>query len=249
MTVVRSGPLAAWASAWVAGRVSLDQVVDAVTGDDGPHQVAGLGLDVLPLHDLLATWRRAGEPVLAALPVPGDVRGVPGPAAFRADALEAGEVVSGGGLGAVPEVTDYAPSSNPTTVLWHVHAVEPAPPDPHPVPDAQYELATAIRECASALVSADVSGAMDGIAEPLRDARRAGDVVNLPPGFPSRAVALLSQAERLQAVLDLALTDPRGGAVDQAGMRARTDALRPLATAVRRARVSAYNAGWSPVPD
>jgi hypothetical protein len=244
VTIARSGPLAAWASAWVAGRVSLDQVVDAVTGDDAPHRVAGLRVDVLPLHELLATWRRAGEPVLVALPAPGDVRGVPGPAPFRAAALDAGEAVAGGGLGAVPEITDYAPSSNPTTVVWQVHAVEPVPPDPQSVPDAQYELTTAIRECASALVSADVSGAMDGIAEPLQDARRAGDVVNLPPGFPSRAVALLSQAERLQAVLDLALTDPRGGAVDQAGMRARTDALRPLATAVRRARATAYNAGW-----
>jgi hypothetical protein len=241
---MRSGPLAAWASAWVAGRVSLDQVVDAVTGDDAPHRVGGLALDVLPLHDLLATWRRAGEPVYAHLPVPGDIRGMPGPASFRAAALAAGEAVAAAGLGAVPEITEYAPSSNPTTVLWHVHATDPAPPDPQSVADAQYDLATVIRACASELVAADVSGAMDGIAEPLQDARRAGDVVNLPPGFPSRAVALLSQAERLQAILDLALADPLGGAVDRAGMRARAEALRPLATTVRRARVTAYNAGW-----
>jgi hypothetical protein len=56
-------------------------------------------------------------------------------------------------------------------------------------------------------------------------------------------VALLSQADRLQAVLDLALADPIGGAVDRAGMAARAEALRPLATAVRRARMAAYNAG------
>jgi hypothetical protein len=240
---VRSGPLAAWTAAWIAGRVSLDQAVDAVTGADATHQVIGLDGDASPLREVLVTWRRAGIPVRAVLPVPGDVRGLPGPAPFRAAALEAGESVHAPGLGIVPHVTEYAPSSNPTAVVWHAYPAEAAVPDPLDLPEAQYELSTAIRECASALIAADVAGAMDGIAEPLRDARRAGDYVNLPPGFPSRAVALLSQADRLQAVLDLALADPVGGAVDRAGMTARADALRPLATAVRRARMAAYNAG------
>jgi hypothetical protein len=56
-------------------------------------------------------------------------------------------------------------------------------------------------------------------------------------------VALLAQAERMQAVLDIAASDPLGGAVDRFGASARTAALRPLATAVRRARVAGYNAG------
>ena len=38
------------------------------------------------------------------------------------------------------------------------------------------------------------------------------------------------------------LDDPLGGAVDQHGIAARAAALRPLATAVRRARVAAFNA-------
>lgn len=242
MTTVRSGPLAAWTAAWVDGRVSLDQAVDAVTGSDAPHVVSGLGLDVVPLRDVLVSWRRSGGAVTAWLPAPGDVRGVPGPADFRAAAVDAGEAVGVVGLGLVPEITDYAPSSNPTTVVWHAWVTEAPPPDPLDVADAQYDLTTAIRECASALVAADVAGAMEGAGEDLSLARRAGDHVNLPPGHPPRAVALLSQAERLQAVLDLALADPRGGAVDRAGMDARSAALRPLATAVRRARMTAYNA-------
>jgi hypothetical protein len=56
-------------------------------------------------------------------------------------------------------------------------------------------------------------------------------------------VALLAQAERLQAVLELAFADPTGGAIDRTGISARTEALRPLATAVRRARLAGYNAG------
>jgi len=240
--VLRSGVLAAWFAAFAAGRVSLDQVVDAVTGDDAPHRVAGGAFDGAPLHDVLAHWRRAGTSVRAVLPVAGDVRGVPGPAPFKAAALEQGEAAVGTGLAIVPEPVDFYPSSAPPTVIWHAFATEPAPVDYVSVPDAQYELTTAIRESATALFAADVAGAVDDIADALDDARRAGEHLDLPPGFPPRAVALIAQAERLQAVLDLALADPAGGAVDRMGMAARTSALRPLATAVRRARLAGYNA-------
>jgi len=77
----------------------------------------------------------------------------------------------------------------------------------------------------------------------LAHARRAGERLDLPSGYPSRAVALLAQAERMDDVLRIALLDPVGGAIDRTGVAARTDALRPLVTAVRRARVAGYNAG------
>jgi hypothetical protein len=243
--VVRSGPLAAWAAAFFAGRVSIDQAADAVAGDDAPHQVGGLpafDIELMPLREVLVAWRRGGSSVRVVLPVAGDVRGLPGPAEFRSAALEHGEAVVGTGLGVVPEVIDHAPSSAPSTVLWQAFATGSTPPDHLAVPDAQYELTTAIRESASALSAADVAGWIDDIADTLHDARHAGEQLNLPPGFPSRAVALLAQAERLQAVLDLAFTDPTGGAIDRTGIAARADALRPLATAVRRARLAGYNA-------
>ena len=237
----RSGPLAAWAAAFFAGRVSLDEAVDAVRGTDAPHQVAGVP-DLELLQDVLVAWRRTGGGVRLVLPVAGDVRGLPGPAAFRDAALECGAAVVGTGLGVVPEVVGYAPSSAPPSVLWRAFAIEPVPPDFVSVADAQFELSAAIRDTAAALSAADVAGASADVVEALRGARRAGSQPNLPPGFPPRAVALLAQAERLQAVLDLALADPVGGAVDRAGIAARTAALRPLATAVRRARAAAYNA-------
>jgi len=56
-------------------------------------------------------------------------------------------------------------------------------------------------------------------------------------------VRLVAQAERLQAVLDIAALDPTGGAIDRTGIAARADALRSLATAVRRARMAGYNGG------
>jgi hypothetical protein len=245
MPVVRSGPLAAWAAAFFAGRVSIDQAADAVAAEDAPHQIGGLpafDVELVPLREALVAWRRAGGPVRAVLPVAGDVRGLPGPAEFRSAALEHGEAVVGTGLGIVPEVITYEPSSAPPTVLWQAFAIEPTPPDYVSVADAQYDLTTAIRDSASALSAADVAGWMDDIADTLHDARHAGERLNLPPGFPPRAVALLAQAERLQAVLDLAFSDPTGGAIDRTGIAARASALRPLATAVRRARLAGYNA-------
>lgn len=242
MTRLRSGPLAAWTAAWFQGELGPDEVVDAVTADDAPHLVSGIALDLVPLREVLYLWRRSQATVRLVLPVPGDVRGVPGPAEFRAAALEAGEAVCGGELGIVPEVTEYWPSSAPPSVTWQAFVLEPVPADHVQLADVQYELTTAIRESAAALAAADVAGGAGDVTAALRDARRAGETLNLPPGFPPRAVALLAQAERMQAVLDIAAADPAGGAVDRFGMSARDSALRPLASAVRRARLAGYNA-------
>ncbi|WAX57179.1 hypothetical protein M6B22_00065 [Jatrophihabitans cynanchi] len=252
MSRLRSGPLAAWTSTWLSGHTSLDDVLDAVTGGDAPHQVGGFAdfdAELVSLREVLVAWRRAGGPVRVVLPVAGDVRGLPGPAQFRSAALEAGEAVCGGRVGIVPQVIDYYPSSAPSTVLWQAFATEEVPVDHVSVADAQYELTHAIRESASALSAADVAGWIDDVADELHDARRAGEHLCLPPRFPSRAVALVAQAERLQAVLDLAERDPTGGAIDRTGIAARAEGLRPLAAAVRRARVAGYNALAEPGPD
>jgi hypothetical protein len=244
MTRTRSAQLAAWASAWLAGRAAADDVLRATVGDDGSHRVVGLpghpGPE--PLSQLLISWRQCAESAHLLLPVPGDLRGVPGPADFRNAATDAGEAVYAGPIGVVPDLFDPSPSSAPVTVVWHAFAVSAAPPDHIAVADAQHDLVTAIRDAASALTAAGVSGAMRDITAELGAARRAGEYISLPPGHPSRAVALVAQAERLQAVLDLATADVSGGAVDRFGMSARESALRPLAAAVRRARLAGYNA-------
>jgi hypothetical protein len=180
--------------------------------------------------------------VRAVFPVPGDVRGLCGPAGFRRAALDAGQATVSAGLGAVPEVVDFAPSSAPTRVGWRVWALEPMVVDYVSPSDAQFELTAAIREAATALAAADVANVRADPGDALHDARHAGEHLNLPPGHPARAVAVLAQAERMRAVLDLALADPLGGAVDRMGICARDSALRPLAAAVRRARVAGYNA-------
>src|SRR5579875_2461811 len=187
-----SGPLAAWTWAWFQGNAGPDDVVDAVTGDDAPHLVGGLAdfdAELVPLREVLVAWRRGGGQVRLVLPVAGDVRGVPGPAEFRSAALEAGEAVYGSGIAIVPEVISYYPSSAPPTVLWQAFRVEEPRPDYQQLSDVQHELTTAIRDSASALSAADVAGWIDDISDALHDARRAGEQLNLPRGFPQRAVA------------------------------------------------------------
>jgi hypothetical protein len=243
--------LAAWMSAWWIGRIGPDEVIDAVTDGDAAHSVVGLPEtdDGAGLLDLLTVWRRLGGGVRAVFPAAGDVRGLPGPSGFRGAALDAGEAVCGPRFGAVPEYVDFAPSSAPPTIVWHVVEIDEPPPDPQQLGDAQYDLTAAIRQAATALAAADVSGWQDDFGAALRDVRRVGESINLPPDFPSRAVALVAQAERLQAVLDLAALDPVGGAYDHMGIAARREALRPLEVAVRRGLTAAYNAGWESVAE
>lgn len=233
-----AGVLAAWVTAWLRGAAAGDDLLAAVPGVDR-HRVSGEVLDTAdaPFTEALLGWRRRGTAeVRLVLPVPGDVRGLPaGNAAFTAAALDAGQALVGGGLGLVPR-----PVGSGQVLQWHAFEVAAAPPDPLTVREAQVELGAAMRETAGVFSRESLAAAADPAA--LAGARRAGDLVELPPGHPGPAVALLAQARRLRAVLDLVVADPRGGAVDRTGMAAREAALRPLLTAVRRARMAACNA-------
>jgi hypothetical protein len=248
---LRCGPLAAWAGAWLQGTAAFDDVLSAASVGaaapalastaPGPVPRAAASADQgrpAPLGEILIAWRQARAEVRLVLPVAGDVRGLPGPAGFRAAAIEAGQAVVGAGVGAVPVVVDHRPSSAPPTLTWHRYEVEDGPDDFVSITDAQYELTEAIRECASSLARVDL-GSVDApvdLGDELTSARRAGERINLPPGFPPRAVALVAQAERMAAVLTLA------GASTPGDAGARTVALAPLVIAVRRARLAGYNA-------
>jgi len=243
-----SGILAAWTSAWLRGRVGSDDALAAVEGlrAAGPHRVVGLGgagEPAQPLAAALVQWRRTGAAaVTAALPVPGDVRGLPVDAALRAAALETGEAALGGRLALVPTAPSPSPSSAPAGVLWRAFAVEPAAEDPIWVADAEHELSEAIRDCAGALAQAQTARWRPELGPALGAARAAADHLPLPVGHPQRAVRLLAQAERLAAMLELADPTGPGDAVDRCAMAARAAALAPLIAAVRRARVAGYNA-------
>src|SRR6185312_9934224 len=126
----RCARLAAWGSAWLAGAASFDQVLDAVAGRG--RVIGGAGFDspgVHPVGVALADWKRAGTPALRlALPVPGDVRGLAGPAEFQDAALRAGQAVYGTDFGVTVLVGPETPSSAGREVVWQrAPAAEPPP--------------------------------------------------------------------------------------------------------------------------
>lgn len=233
----RCGLLAAWSSAWLTGRVPYDDVIDAVVEGE-VHRVVGLPGqdDPVPLGWALSALREHGETRMrAVLPVPGDPRGLPGPGPFSVSAMQAGEGVLGQRLGLTPDVGDG-------TVLWTAHEVPPAAPDPISVAEADHELATTLRTAASALAALDVARWRPEVVGLLQGAAHGDRRMQLPPWHDQRALQLAERAHRLVRVLDLALADAPGAAVTGHDARARDEALRPLATAVRRALAAAYNA-------
>ena len=262
-----SATLAVWASAWLAGRVGFDDVLDAVTSGTENHIVVDLRhsesarrgrgqtplspqeperispdeADVVRLGAVLIDWRAAGEPIHVCLPVPGDVRGVPVTPEFQAAALDAGQAVYAGRLGLVPHRAADSPSSAPPVVTWRAFTVDPPVPDSLQLSEAEQALAAAVRETANLLKDRDLTGGRPPNPAELDRVRRASEALRLPAGFPARAAGLLASAERLQAMVDLAGRDVHGGAVDRVGIDTREAALRELAVTVRRARLAGYN--------
>jgi hypothetical protein len=251
MSRVRSGLLAAWGSAFLGGRIGYDQALATVVGADLPHQVTGLpGADGgVPLGWALTAWRDLGVAALRlVLPVPGDPRGLPGPGGFSVAAMAAGEGVHGGGLALVPAVTRHGSDLGSAAfgVCWQAFAdispeVSAQAADPLAVSEAEHDLSGALREAASTLAAVDAPSWRPELAGDIARVRRVSAPA-LPPGCPPRAVRLLAHADRLAAVLELADADAPGGALTAAAATARAEALRPLWTAVRRARLAAYNA-------
>ncbi|HWN25777.1 MAG TPA: hypothetical protein VNP37_02335 [Actinomycetospora sp.] len=260
-----SASLAVWSAAWLAGAAAPDDVLDALAPWSEAHDVvaadtATAAVTDLPTPDhagtglatLLALARRrsagtgpAGWSSSAALrvpdarivlPAPGDVRGLPGPAALRAAALEAGEcaVLAGPALALVPSAVADG------VLRWTVHLVDDVPPLAHPsLADAEHELRSGVRDAADTLAALDVARPRRGVREEIADALRRRPHASWPTGTPGRPLRVLQHADEVEAILLAASGDDPGGAMSSSAALARNDALRPLATAVRAARVAA----------
>ncbi|MFF1277179.1 hypothetical protein ACFVZC_27840 [Streptomyces marokkonensis] len=246
----RSGRLAAWGNALLAGLVSPDDAVLAVVAEDAVHRVEGLPGESAPVGLTLALGRLRALGVTGlrvALPAPGHPLGLSGPPEFNARALEAEEAVvcSGAAWGLVPEVFEAGPSGDAhVEVVWHCLPVREAPPADVPsLGEAERELAEALREATEVLTRLDVAGS-GPVAEAAIDAYRARALRGrevLAPGYPPRAVRVLELAQRVGALVSLAGAHGHGGAVSASEMSARAVALRPVERTARRAQVAAYN--------
>ncbi|RBY82971.1 hypothetical protein DQ238_02955 [Geodermatophilus sp. TF02-6] len=237
-----AGRFAVWATAWLTGRTSYDDALDALLVDTA-HRVAGLpGTDeAVPLGWALSALRSAGERrVRLVLPVPGDVRGLPRAPGLTEAALEAEQAAVGETLALVPEAL------GPEAVQWTAFDLTGAPPVPPPAEGplraVSGALDLAVADAARTLAELDLARWHPEVPALLAGLTQAAHVPGMPPGTDPLALSLLARAQRLARVLDLALSDAPGGAVTHRQAAARDDALRPLAEAVREATTAAYNA-------
>ncbi|MFE3434549.1 hypothetical protein [Streptomyces sp. NPDC059171] len=249
----RSGLLAAWGNALLAGLVSPDEAALAIVGEDAVHRVEGLPGEAGPVGLTLALGRLRGLGATGfrvALPVPGHPLGLSGPPDFNARALEAEEAVVAYGVpyGLVPEVSEAGPEGDlHVEVVWRVLPVREAPPADVPsLGEAERELAEALRDATAVLSRLDVAGS-GPVAEAAVDAYRArvergGGRDVLAPGYPPRAVRVLEMAQRVGLLVSVAYENGHGGAVSASEIAARGEALRPVERVARRALVAAYNA-------
>ncbi|MFH8341295.1 hypothetical protein [Streptomyces sp. AM6-12] len=250
LTEPRSGRLAAWGNALLAGLVSPDDAALAIVGEDTVHRVAGLPGETAPVGLTLALGRLrtlGATGLRVALPAPGHPLGLSGPPEFNARALEAQEaaVCFGTAFGLVPEVYEAGPAGDVhVEVVWHALPVREAPPADVPsLGEAERELAEALRDATALLARLDVA-ASGPVAEAAIDAYRARAEAGrevLAPGYPPRAARVLELAQRIALLISLAHDHGHGAAVTASEMAARTEALRPVERTARRAQVAAYN--------
>jgi hypothetical protein len=252
----RSGRLAAWGNALIAGLASPDDAARKVVGPDAGHRIAGLpgddGTPVSPAFGLPRLRSLGVRGLRLALPVAGHPLGLTGPPSFNELALEAGEAVltaGGPALGLVPEVRVIgSPGERITTVVWRCLPVRDAPPADVPsLGEAERELTEALRQATQELLRLDVAGSGPGAQAALDAYRTRRTRSVLAPCYPPRAVRVLELAQRVGALVDIAAGrhsggTEQGGALSASQMVARSQALRPLERTARRAQVAAYNA-------
>ncbi|WP_340562638.1 hypothetical protein [Streptomyces sp. GSL17-111] len=247
----RSGRLAAWGNALLAGEASPDEAAVRVVAEDAVHRVSGLPGEAGPVGWTLALGRLRALGAVAlrvALPAPGHPLGLSGPPEFNAAALEAGEAVlaSGAALGLVPDVAEAGPAGDVhVEVVWRCLPVREAPPADVPsLGEAERELQQALREATEALTRLDVagSGPVAQAALAAYQARAEAGRRLLAPGYPGRAVRVLELAQRVAALVNIAEAVEPGAAVSAGQLAMRADVLRPVERMARRAQVAAYNA-------
>ena len=236
-----AGRFAVWATAWLAGRTSYDEALDALLGDTA-HRVTGLPgtAEAVPLGSALTALRGLGERrIRLVLPVPGDVRGVPTAPGLVAAALDAGQVAVGDRLALVPE------SAGPEVVQWTAFPLDGGgapPPVEGNLRTVSGELDLAVADAARTLAGLDLARWHPEVPALLAGLAKPAPAPDLPADHDPLAVSVLGRAQRLAKVIDLALADAPGGAVNHSQAAARDVALRPLADAVREATVAAFNA-------
>jgi hypothetical protein len=247
LTTRRSTRFTAWTRSWRAGIVGYDEIADEIAGDE-EHVVTdapGSWTDQTLRESLSMLAKLHPDEIRLVLPAAGDPIGLPGPGPFTNAALLAGEGVIASRFGFVPEVKEFTSGSGDvfTTVSWQVFPLPEAPATGRgpTAAEAEVDLNTALAEATVTLTRLDVAQWRPELAGAIAALRRPDNGTELPPGYDARARRLFARASVLDRVLALADESTPGGAINSYEARTRDDALRPLATACRRALVAACN--------
>jgi hypothetical protein len=271
-----SATLAVWANAWLAGAAAPDDVLDALSVWAPRHSVTAYdsvaaGCTGLPWPDpnhsgamsLLQTLRTAAGPsgfapsIGVALPVPGDVRGLPAGTQFQRDALTAGEALivardPSAAVGLVPDFeyddthgdSDFDPELS--ALAWTVYSVPNAPiPEHLELGEAEYELRSAVRSAADALGALRTEAASADVADPrglVEQVLESGSAHRVPGHAPPRALRVLENAARVDAIITVSSGLMPIGLQSSSEVQIASDALRPLTGVVRSARMAAVSA-------
>lgn len=268
--------LSVWANAWLAGAAAPDDVLDALSLWAPKHSVTAYdsvaaGRTGLPWPDLLDTGAVAllqtvrsaagpaelAPPIGLALPVPGDVRGLPAGTQFQRDAVTAGEaiIVAGDVTGPVGLVPDFEYDDldvdddferDPCGLSWTVYSV-PAPTTPAEhidLGEAEYELRSAVRAAAEALGALRAGTSGVDIEDPhglVEQVLESGGRHPIPGHAPDRALRVLENAAHVDAIISVSSGLLPTGLHSSSEVRIANDALRPLSSVVRAARIAAVN--------
>jgi hypothetical protein len=272
--------LSVWANAWLAGQAAPDDVLDALSQWAPRHSVTAydsVAADCtgLPWPDvtdagavsLLQTLRTAAgsramtEPTLSiALPIPGDVRGLPAGTTFQRDAITAGEAVivvpeRGSPIGLVPDFEyedgddddpDFEDAPELRALSWTVYSLPTAPiPDHTDLGEAEYALRSAVRSAADALEALRAGGSGIDVDDPrglVEQVLESARLHQAPDLAPERALRVLENAAHVDAIITVSAGLMPIGHQSSSEAQIATDALRPLAGVVRSARLAAVSA-------
>ncbi|WP_460354228.1 hypothetical protein [Mycobacterium sp. ZZG] len=217
-----------------------------------------------------AAGRSDAQPTIAlTLPVPGDVRGLPPGTQFGRDAIASGEAVTvngiDGAIGLVPDFEyqdsfpddpddDFEFSAELSGLSWTVYSFSSAPPAGHfDLGEAEYQLRDAVRSAADALGALRAGAPGGEVADPRRLVEQVLDATRMhriPDHAPTRAVRVLENAAHIDAIITVSSGLIPIGLQSSSEVQLASDALRPLATVVRSARLAAVDAvlhsAWRP---
>jgi hypothetical protein len=273
-----------WANAWLAGQAAPDDVLDALSLWAPRHSVTAYdsvaaGSTGLPWPDLddagavsllptiRSIARREPTAISIALPVPGDVRGLPAGSALQRDALSAGEAVIVGSadqqaVGLVPDFqyrecddnADYPdldgldgsgfdPDPMLSALSWTVYSLPGVPAaDGLDLGAAEYELRSAVRAAADALTRLRAGGTGPDVEDPrglVAQVLESTRAHQAPQHAPSRALRVLETAAHVDAIITVSAGLMPATAQSSTDAQIAGDALRPLSAVVRSARLAA----------